>query len=111
MNTKAVNLMQNPATGQQNLDILPLLLGHAGSSLTGGMMGGLPGALLGLVAPGIASKALVNKLTNPLTRTKLIEKMIKNKMRQQYEIPISEEIISYRLPWPKHTCSACRHLP
>ena len=79
MNTKAVNLMQNPATGQQNLDILPLLLGHAGSSLTGGMMGGLPGALLGLVAPGIASKALVNKLTNPLTRTKLIEKMIKNK--------------------------------
>ncbi len=79
MNTKGVNLMQNPATGQQALDILPGILGHAGASITGGMLAGLPGAFAGLALPGLVSRPLVNLLTNPGTRRNLINAMIKNK--------------------------------
>lgn len=79
MNNKSVNLMQNPATGQQALDIMPLLLSHAGSSLAGGALGGFPGALAGLVAPGLASRPIVNWLTSPSVRESIVKKMIENK--------------------------------
>ena len=79
MNTKAVNLMQNPATGQQNLDILPAALTHSGAAMMGGAVGGLPGALAGLVVPGLMSKPLVNMLTSGKTRENLIKAMLANK--------------------------------
>jgi hypothetical protein len=87
MNTKSVNLMQNPATGQQNLDRLPGLLAYAGSSLAGGAIGHLPGALAGLIAPGLISRPLVSYLTSPGVRESIIEKMIKNKPWNKNIIP------------------------
>lgn len=79
MNTKNFNLMQNPSTGQQALDIIPTLLGHAGAAMAGGGLAGIPGAIAGLAVPGILSKPIVNLLTNPLTRKSLVDAMIKNK--------------------------------
>lgn len=81
MNTKGVNLMQNPATGQQNLDIIPALMGHAGSALTGGAAFGLPGALAGLVAPGLVAKPLTNWMTSPQARQSLVKAMLEKNQR------------------------------
>ncbi len=61
MNTKGLKLMQNPETGQMNMDILPLL-SKGPKSLAGKM----------LVAPMVAKK-----LTSEKTRTKLVNKMAK----------------------------------
>lgn len=76
MNTKAVNMMQNPATGQQNLDVLPAMLTHAASAGVGGSLGGIPGFLTGLVAPGFATKGIVKWLTSPQVRKNLVKEMI-----------------------------------
>jgi len=61
MNTKGLKLMQNPETGQMNMDILPLL-SKSPKSLGAKMLG----------APIIA-----NKLKSEKTRTKLVNKMAK----------------------------------
>lgn len=61
MNTKGLKLMQNPETGQMNMDILPLL-SKSPASLGAKM----------LVAP-----LATNKLKSEKTRTKLVNKMVK----------------------------------
>jgi hypothetical protein len=63
MNTKGLKLMQNPETGQMNMDILPLL-SKSPASLGAKMLG----------APIVAKK-----LRSEKTRTKLVNKMIKSK--------------------------------
>ena len=62
MNTKGLKLMQNPETGQMNMDILPLL-SKSPASLGAKMLG----------AP-----VLAKKLRSEKTRTKLVNKMSKN---------------------------------
>lgn len=62
MNTKGLKLMQNPDTGQMNMDILPLL-SKSPSSLSAKMLG----------APIIAKR-----LRSERTRNKLVNKMIKS---------------------------------
>ncbi len=79
MNTKGVNIMENPATGQQNLDALSVGLGHAVSGLLGGAAGGPLGALAGVVAPGLAARPLVHMLTSPSVREALVKAMIENR--------------------------------
>lgn len=79
MNTKGVNIMENPATGQQNLDALSVGLGHAVSGLIGGAAGGPLGALGGVVAPGLAARPLVHMLTSPAVREALVKAMIENR--------------------------------
>lgn len=61
MNTKGLKLMQNPETGQMNMDILPLL-SKSPTSLGAKMLG----------APVVAKK-----LRSEKTRTKLVNKMAK----------------------------------
>ena len=63
MNTKGLKLMQNPETGQMNMDILPLL-SKSPASLGAKMLG----------AP-----VLAKKLRSEKTRTKLVNKMVKSK--------------------------------
>lgn len=87
MNPKAVSLMQNPATGQQSLDIIPALLAHAGSSMAGGAAFGWLGAIAGLVAPGLMAKPLVHALTSPSVRDSLIKAMINRKPLNKNIIP------------------------
>lgn len=82
MNVKSVNLLQNPATGQQTLDILPLM-----AAMGGGKMGGITGALAGFLTPGLAAKPLVNMLTSPSVRKSLVDAMIKNKSWNKGVIP------------------------
>jgi hypothetical protein len=90
-NAKALTLMQNPATGQQNMDLVPALLAHVGAASTGGLAGyqtaGLPGAFAGSVLGGIAglgvsaaaSRPIAALLTNPSVRTNLVKAMIANR--------------------------------
>lgn len=87
MNVKGVNLMQNQATGQQALDILPALLAHSGSTILGGMAGGLPGALAGMVLPGLAARPAVSALTSPAVREALVRKMIANQPWSKKPVP------------------------
>jgi hypothetical protein len=66
MNTKGLKLMQNPETGQMNMDILPLL-SKSPTSFGAKMLG----------APIVA-----NTLKSEKYRTKLVKKMIKNSLNQ-----------------------------
>lgn len=61
MNTKALKLMQNPETGQMNMDILPLMSSNPLSFIT--KLAGAP--------------YLAKKLHSEKTRTKLVKKIIK----------------------------------
>lgn len=67
MNTKGLKLMQNPDTGQMNMDILPLL-SKSPSSLAAKMLG----------APIIAKKLRSEKTRNKLVN-KMAKKLIKSK--------------------------------
>lgn len=87
MNVRGVNIMQNPMTGQQGLDILPAVLAHAGATLTGGMLGGIPGALAGLALPGLIGKPVVNLMTSPNIREALVKAMIEKKPLNKNIIP------------------------
>lgn len=69
MNTKGLKLMQNPETGQMNMDILPLLSKSPKSLAT-----------KILVAPMISKKLISEK-----TRTKLVKKMAKNEPQKKVE--------------------------
>lgn len=75
MNTKAVNVMHNPPTGQQALDLMASL----GSAFGGAHVGGPIGAVAGFVAPGIASRGIVKAMTSPAVRERLVNAMIENK--------------------------------
>lgn len=61
MNTKALKLMQNPETGQMNMDILPLISKSPKN----------------FVAKLIGAPYVAKKLRSENTRTKLVNKMIK----------------------------------
>lgn len=93
MNTKAANIMFNPMTGQQNLDILPAVLAHVGSSALGGKIGGLPGAIVGALTPGLAARGIVNKMTDPVYREKLVNAMIENKPWELKYLPHIQSIL------------------
>lgn len=75
MNTKAVNTMHNPPTGQQVMDLITKGAGAMG----GNMLLGPVGALAGWAAPGLASRGLVKAMTNEGTRGNMIKAMIENK--------------------------------
>lgn len=85
MNAKPLNLMHNPATGQQNLDVLSSLLLNKGlHGVIGGTegyhQGGLPGAVAGAISgvaiPGLMGKGLTKWLTSPGVRESMIQKML-----------------------------------
>jgi hypothetical protein len=81
MNIKGVDLLKNPPTGQQALDLLPSLMAHAGSSYAGGLLGGLPGAIAGVAAPGLISRPIVNALTSPKFREKTVNAILKKRAK------------------------------
>jgi hypothetical protein len=99
MNTKSINMMFNPATGQQNLDIIPALLAHGGSSVIGGALGGVPGTLLGLAAPGLLARPIVKAITNPKTRSNFVKAMTENK-RWDKNIPAAIQGGIFGLQYP-----------
>jgi len=80
MNTKGLKLMQNPETGQMNMDILPLL-SKSPTSLTAKILG----------AP-----VLAKKLRSEKTRNKLVNKMIKTTKNKNSLNPIDLALISGR---------------
>ena len=77
MNTKGLKLMQNPETGQMNMDILPLL-SKSPASLGAKMLG----------APIVAKK-----LRSEKTRTKLVNKMVKSKKPKNSLHPLELTLI------------------
>lgn len=79
MNQKSVSIVQNPETGQKNLDILPGVMVQAGTAAAGGKLGKVAGAVTGFLAPGLISKPLVNWLTSPEARKNLVKAMIEGK--------------------------------
>jgi hypothetical protein len=81
MNIKGVDILKNPPTGQQALDLLPSLMAHAGSSYAGGLLGGLPGAIAGVAAPGLISRPIVNALTSPKFREKTVNAILKKRAK------------------------------
>jgi hypothetical protein len=80
MNTKSLKLMQNPETGQMNMDILPLL-SKSPTSLTAKILG----------AP-----VLAKKLRSEKTRNKLVNKMMKTTKNKNSLNPIDLALISGR---------------
>lgn len=88
MNTKAVNRVANPETGQQLADFLVPAISTLGSGLAGGLFEGtknndlasaIEGTAAGLVLPGLIARPLTNLLTNENTRNKLVGKIIEGK--------------------------------
>jgi hypothetical protein len=83
MNTKGLKLMQNPETGQMNMDILPLL-SKSPASLGAKMLG----------APIVAKK-----LRSEKTRTKLVKKMVKTPIKSKNSLhPLELTLIGGRRP-------------
>ena len=64
-NTKGLKLMENPETGQMNMDILPLLSKSPG----------------GLAAKVLGANPLAKKLSNEKTRNNLVKQMIANQYK------------------------------
>ncbi len=77
MNTKGLKLMQNPETGQMNMDLLPLI-SKSPTRLAAKMLG----------AP-----ILAKKLRSEKTRTKLVNKMIKGSKRKNSLHPLELTLI------------------
>lgn len=82
-NSRSLNVMFNPLTGQVNSDVAPHVLANVIGGLTGLVAGGGLGAIIGAAAGPLASKKIadiaVKKLTDPVYRRKFINALIKNK--------------------------------
>lgn len=82
-NSRSLNAMFNPLTGQVNTDIAPNALANIIGGMTGLAVGGTAGSILGTVAAPIVSKKIadvaVKKLTDPAYRRKFINALIANK--------------------------------
>jgi len=82
-NTRSLNTMFNPLTGQVNTDIAPNALANIVGGLSGLLTGGAPGAIIGTVAGPVVTKKIADfatkKLTDPVYRRKFINSLIANK--------------------------------
>ena len=93
-NTRSLNAMFNPLTGQVNSDIAPHALAKIVGGLSGLATGGTAGAVIGSVAAPVINKKIADfatkKLTDPAYRRKFINALIAKK---QYEIPKTKEAL------------------